>query len=203
MLSEERNKVMAHLNLRTCISAACFLILGGCANIEKTVQKTRSDIEQRFAISEHSAIETLDAARAISASLIELEQASVAQIVFPKALKSGFLIGANYSEGFVVKDRKAIARVRMTGGNIGPQIGGQQYSQISYVMTQTRLKSILNSTNFEILGTVSYAEHGVSKTQIVTTQARLNEIYTHIFNQTGYLAGITFDGNVYSVIERY
>ena len=179
------------------------MILAGCTNIEKTVQQTGSDIKQRFAVSERTAIEALAAARANSASLGALEQASVAQIVFPKALKGGFLIGANYSEGFVVKDRKAIARVRMTGGNIGPQIGGQQYSQVSYVMTQNRLKSILNGTSFEILGTVSYAAQGVSKTQVVTTQARLSEIHTHIFNQTGYLAGITFDGIVYSVIQRY
>jgi lipid-binding SYLF domain-containing protein len=194
---------MSYINLRTCIAAACLLILAGCTNIEKTVQQTGSDIKQRFAVSERTAIETLAAAKANSASLGALEQASVAQIVFPKALKGGFLFGANYSEGFVVKDRKAIARVRMTGGNIGPQIGGQQYSQVSYVMTQNRLKSILNGTNFEILGTVSYAAQGVSKTQVVTTQARLSEIHTHIFNQTGYLAGITFDGIVYSVIQRY
>ena len=119
---------MPYLNLRTCLAAACLLILAGCTNIEKTVQQTGSDIKQRFAVSEHTAIKTLAAARANSASLGELEQASVVQIVFPKTLKGGFLFGANYSEGFVVKDRKAIARVRMTGGNIGPQIGGQQYS---------------------------------------------------------------------------
>ena len=194
---------MAHVNLRTCIAAACLLILAGCTNVEKTVQQTGSDIKQRFAVSEQTAIETLANIRANSASLGELEQVSVAQIVFPKALKGGFLIGANYSEGFVVKGRKVIARVRMTGGNIGPQIGGQQYSKISYVMSQNRLKSILNGTNFEMLGTVSYATQGVSKTQVVTTQTRLNEIHTHIFNQTGYLAGITFDGIVYNVIQRY
>jgi lipid-binding SYLF domain-containing protein len=194
---------MAHVNLQTCIAAACLLILAGCTNIEKTLKQSASDIKQRFIVSEKTAIETLVAIGANSASLGELEQVSVAQIVFPKALKGGLLIGANYSEGFVVKGRKVIARVRMTGGNIGPQIGGQQYSQISYVMTQDRLRSILNSANFEILGTVSYAAQGVSKTHVVTTQARLNEIHTHIFNQTGYLAGITFDGIVYSLIERY
>ena len=80
--------------------------------MERTVQQTGSDIKQRFAFSEHTAIETLAAASANSASLGELEQASVAQIVFPKALKGGFLFGANYSEGFVVKDQKAIARVQ-------------------------------------------------------------------------------------------
>ena len=194
---------MPYINLQTCIAAACLLILAGCANIEKTLKQTESDIKQRFTVSEQTAIETLASTRANSASLGELEQVSVAQIVFPKALKGGLLIGANYSEGFVVKGRKVIARVRMTGGNIGPQIGGQQYSQISYVMSQNRLKSILNGTNFEILGTVTYAAQGVSKTQVVTTQARLNEIHTHIFNQTGYLAGITFDGIVYNVIQRY
>ena len=194
---------MAHVNLQTCIAAACLLILAGCTNIEKTLKQSASDIKQRFIVSEKTAIETLVAIGANSASLGELEQVSVAQIVFPKALKGGLLIGANYSEGFVVKGRKVIARVRMTGGNIGPQIGGQQYSQISYVMTQDRLRAILNSANFEILGTVSYAAQGVSKTHVVTTQARLNEIHTHIFNQTGYLAGITFDGIVYSLIERY
>ena len=194
---------MANLNLPIYTAIACLSIFAGCANIEKTVQQTGSNIKQRFAVSEHHAIETLADAMEENPSLVELEQASVAQIVFPKALKGGFVFGASYSEGFVIKSRKVIARVRMTGGNIGPQIGGQQYSQISYVMTQNQLKSILNSTTFEILGTISYSEQGISKTQVVTSQSRLNEIHTYIFNQTGYLAGVTFDGIVYSVIQRY
>ena len=91
----------------------------------------------------------------------------------------------------------------MSGGNIGPQIGGQQYSQISYVMTSGLLASIMSRPTFEIQGSLSYASRGASKTQIISAQSRVQELHTHIFNQTGYLAGITVDGNVYEVTQLY
>ena len=91
----------------------------------------------------------------------------------------------------------------MSGGNIGPQIGGQQYSQVMYIMTNAKLNELLNSKAIKFQGTISYAKNGESITSLVSTQDELTEVHTLIFNQTGYLAGITLDGVQYSVIEKY
>jgi lipid-binding SYLF domain-containing protein len=91
----------------------------------------------------------------------------------------------------------------MSGGNLGPQIGGQQYSQVIYVMTETKFNALLNSNAVKFQGTLSYAKNGESITSLISTQNELAEAHTIIFNQTGYLAGITMDGVQYSVIEKY
>jgi len=70
-------------------------------------------------------------------------------------------------------------------------------------MTESKLNEFMGSDSFSVQGTVSYADAGTSKTTVIATQDNLKEVYTLIFNQTGYLAGITLDGVIYSVIEKY
>ncbi len=178
-------------------------LLTSCTGMQQNLENKKSEIRSNYAVRERNALDALALARLEDPYLAELEEKSVAQIVFPKAVKAGIILGAKYSEGFIMKDGEAIAEVRMSGGNIGPQIGGQQYSQISYVMTSSLLMSVMSRPTFEIQGSLSYASRGSSKTQIISAQSRIQELHTHIFNQTGYLAGITIDGNVYEVIKRY
>ena len=78
----------------------------------------------------------------------QIHERSLAQIVFPKAVKGSFIFGGNYAEGYLVEDNVTLAEIRMVGGNIGPNIGGQSYSQITYVMDEEALYEIKNGQNF-------------------------------------------------------
>ena len=179
------------------------LLLGACTNFSEKYNSTRSQVKDDLAVNLNDGRKTLEMADQIGSEIPKIRSDSVAQIVFPKAFKAGLFIGGNYSEGFIFRDGKALGRIRMSGGNLGPQIGGQQYSQVIYVMTETKFNALLNSNAVKFQGTVSYSKNGESITSLISTQDELAEAHTIIFNQTGYLAGITMDGVQYSVIEKY
>ena len=178
-------------------------LLSACVNISERYNSKRSQIEQDLAVDLYDGRQALNFADQIDTGIPKIRAESVAQIVFPKAFKAGLFVGGNYSEGFIFKNDKPLGRIRMSGGNIGPQIGGQQYSQVMYIMTNAKLNELLNSKAIKFQGTISYAKNGESITSLVSTQTELTEVHTLIFNQTGYLAGITLDGVQYSVIEKY
>jgi lipid-binding SYLF domain-containing protein len=179
------------------------LLLTACTTFSEKYNSTRSQIEDDLAVNLDDGRKTLEMANQIGIRIPKIRADSVAQIVFPKAFKAGLFVGGNYSEGFIFRDGKALGRIRMSGGNLGPQIGGQQYSQVIYVMTKKKFNELLNSNAVKFQGTVSYAKSGESVTSLISTQDELAEAHTIIFNQTGYLAGITMDGVQYSVIEEY
>ena len=91
-----------------------------------------------------------------------------------------------------------VDQVRMIGGNIGPNIGGQSYSQITYVMDSETLFEIKNGQRFSLQGTASYAKSGQSITDIFGQMSDGQSLITVIFNQSGYLAGISFEGTYIS-----
>ena len=177
--------------------------LSACSKGQEIYTSSLSKFTKKVVINSNDARQVLDIADQYELKIPDIRKNSVAQIVFPKAIKLGLILGGNYSEGFIIKDDQVLGRVRMTGGNLGPQLGGQQYSQIMYIMTESKLNEFMGSDSFSVQGTVSYADEGTSKTTVIATQDNLKEVYTLIFNQTGYLAGITLDGVIYSVIEKY
>ena len=178
-------------------------LLSACVNISEQYASKRAQIEEDLAVELYDGRQALNFADQIDTEIPQIRAKSVAQIVFPKAFKAGLFVGGNYSEGFIFKDDKPLGRIRMSGGNIGPQIGGQQYSQVMYIMTKAKLNELLSSEAIKFQGTISYAKNGDSVTSLISTQNELAEVHTLIFNQTGYLAGITLDGVQYSVIEKY
>ena len=177
--------------------------LSACSKGQEIYTSSLSEFKKRVVINSNDARQVLDIADQYELQIPNIRKNSVAQIVFPKAIKLSLILGGNYSEGFIIKDDQVLGRVRMTGGNLGPQLGGQQYSQIMYIMTESKLNEFMRSDSFGLQGTVSYADEGTSKTTVIATQDNSKEVYTLIFNQTGYLAGITLDGIIYSVIEKY
>ena len=177
--------------------------LSACAKISEPINSSLVVLEKKLKVNVEDARQVLALADQKQLIISDIHERSIAQIVFPRAIKVGLFFGGNYSEGYIFKDDQVLGRIRMSGGNLGPQFGGQEYSQVMYIMTAAKLNELMNSTQLKLQGTVSYAKSGESKTTLISTQNDLQEIHTLIFNQTGYLAGITLDGIVYSVIEKY
>ena len=173
------------------------LILVGCSELTRT----RDEITQNAQVYEEDAFNTLETARSFNAQNRDVHQRSVAQIVFPKAVKGSFIFGGNYAEGYLVENGQIIHQIRMIGGNIGPNIGGQSYSQITYIMDPGTLFEIQTGQKFSLQGTASYAQSGQSMTDIFGQISDGQSLITVIFNQSGYLAGISFEGTYISLKE--
>jgi hypothetical protein len=143
------------------MSISILIVLGNCSTIDKAqtiFDETRRGIEENAQVYEEDALKALIIARNFNLVNQDVHDRSVAQIVFPKAVKGSFIFGGNYAEGYLIENEQVIAQIRMLGGNIGPNIGGQSYSQITYVMDQETLFEIKNGQKFSLQGTASYAK---------------------------------------------
>ena len=170
-------------------------ILASCSELTRT----KDELTQNAQVYAEDALETLEIARNFNTQNNAVNQRSVAQIVFPKAVKGSFIFGGNYAEGYLIENEQIIDQIRMIGGNIGPNIGGQSYSQITYIMDRETLFQIKNGQKFSLQGTASYAKSGQSVTDIFGQISDGQSLITIIFNQSGYLAGISFEGTYISI----
>ena len=175
--------------------ALVIILVASCSEINRT----KDELTQNAQVYEEDAFNTLETARSFNAQNRDVHQRSVAQLVFPKAVRGSFLFGGNYAEGYLVENSQIIDQIRMVGANIGPNIGGQSYSQITYIMDPGTLFEIQTGQKFSLQGTASYAKTGKSVTDIFGQISDGQSLITIIFNQSGYLAGISFEGTYISL----
>ena len=175
--------------------ALLILLLAACSELTHT----KNEITQNAQVYEEDAFNAIELAKNFNQKNNDIHWQSIAQIVFPKAVKGSFIFGANYAEGYLIENAQIVDQIRMIGGNVGPNIGGQSYSQITYIMDQETLFEIKNGQKFSLQGTASYAKAGQSVTDIFGQISDGQSLITVIFNQSGYLAGISFEGTYISL----
>ena len=171
------------------------IILAACSELTQT----KDELTKNAQVYAEDALTTLKLAENFNFNNKDIHQRSIAQIVFPKAVKGSFIFGGNYAEGYLVENEQIVEEIRMIGGNIGPNIGGQSYSQITYIMDPETLFEIKTGQKFSLQGTASYAKYGQSVTDIFGQISDGQNLITVIFNQSGYLAGISFEGTYISL----
>ena len=175
--------------------ALLIFLLAACSELTRT----KDELTQNAQVYAEDAFKTLKIARSFNIRNDDIHQRAVAQIVFPKAVKGSFIFGGNYAEGYLIENEQILNQIRMIGGNVGPNIGGQSYSQITYIMDPKTLFEIKNGQKFSLQGTASYAKAGQSVTDIFGQISDGQSLITVIFNQSGYLAGISFEGTYISL----
>ena len=178
--------------------ALLVILIASCSEINRT----KDELTQNAQVYAEDAFETLEFAKSFNQKIRDIDERSVAQIVFPKAVKGSFIFGGNYAEGYLIENEQIVDQIRMIGGNIGPNIGGQSYSQITYIMDPETLFEIKTGQKFSLQGTASYAKSGKSMTDIFGQISDGQSLITVIFNQSGYLAGISFEGTYISVKKQ-
>ena len=183
------------LLLVTVLLASC----GVVRDVSQSIETYRENVVLNNTVTATDAIATLNKATTTSENLAIIDRRSVAQIVFPKIVKAGFILGANYGEGFLIRENKVVALIDVTGGNIGLQAGAQTYSQVTYILSEERYNSILNQPKVSLSGTMSYAVNGQIKSAIMTTDAIEGDLYTVLLNETGTIFGASMDGLYYSI----
>ena len=171
------------------------IVVSSCSELNRT----KDELTQNAQVYAEDAFKTIEYAKGFNPNNSEIYERSVAQVVFPKAVKGSFIFGGNYAEGYLIENEQIVGQIRMIGGTIGPNIGGQSYSQITYIMDPETLFEIKNGQKFSLQGTASYAKSGQSMTDIFGQISDGQSLITVIFNQSGYLAGISFEGTYISL----
>lgn len=131
----------------------------------------------------------------------DLLRKSNAIVVFPGAIKAGFIFGGQGGKGAVIRRLKngwsAPAFLTMGGGSFGLQAGGQATDYILVVMNEKGLKGLMDD-KFELGGEGSVSAGPVGRTTAASTNLTMDaEILTYSRSK-GAFAGVSLKGVVIS-----
>jgi len=119
-------------------------------------------------------------------------------VIVPGLKKGAFIVGGQYGKGFVTCRRNgawtAPAAVRVEGGSVGFQIGGQETDVIMLVMNESGAKRLLDETKFTLGGEASVAAGPIGRQTSAQTDAGMKaEILTYSRSR-GVFAGLALTG---------
>jgi SH3 domain-containing YSC84-like protein 1 len=125
-----------------------------------------------------------------------LEKAHCAVIV-PDLKKAAFIVGAKYGAGFVTCRRaggwSAPASVKVEGGSVGFQIGGQNTDVVMLVMNQRGMKHLLED-KFTLGAEASVAAGPVGREAAAMTDAQMSADILSWSRNKGLFAGVALTG---------
>ena len=176
------------------------LFLASCGIVDEfrtKIDTKAQNIRSHNTVTDIDALEVLIRANQKSSFNDAIFRQSVAQVVFPKIVKASFVFGANYGEGFLIRDGEVVALIDLSGGNLGPQMGAQSYSQITYILSEERYRDLWNKNRMSLNGSISLAVSGQIQNAIMTTDAIEGDLYTIQFNETGSIYGVSLEGLYY------
>ena len=121
--------------------------------------------------------------------------------IYPNVVKGGFVIGARFGKGVVLKkDEKTgqwgpVAFSTIGGGSFGLQIGGQMTDLILVVMNERGVQGLL-SNNFTLGGDASIAAGPVGRNAELGTDLSLRAGIYSYSRSRGLFGGVALDGAV-------
>ena len=172
---------------------------GGIADIKTDIKDKKQELRSQNTVTELDALQSLVRANQKSSFTTAIFRQSVAQVVFPKIVKAGFIFGANYGEGYLVRDGEVVTQIDLAGGTLGLQAGAQSYAQVTYILSEERYSDLLSEDRLSLSGSVSLAVSEQIQNAVMTSDAITGDLYTVQFDETGTLLGASLDGIYYSI----
>lgn len=172
---------------------------GSVDELQTSLNNKKEAIKSQNIVTNEDAMNTLAKANRRNRFIYEISKQSVAQVVFPKIIKAGVLIGANYGEGFLIRDGEVVALIDLAGGNLGFQAGAQTYSQVTYILSEERYQELIIYNRLSLNGSIATSVSGQIQNSILSTDAIKGDLYTIHFNETGTIFGASLEGLYYSV----
>ncbi len=183
MNTKSINKVLA--------LASVGLLLTACETFEWSATRIDQEVDKSLVVFTEQ----------IEGSEIFLNQ-SAGILVFPRALRAGFVIGAETGEGVMRVGGKTVDYFRITSGSIGLQAGAQARSIVIAFMTESSLDQFRKSNGWRvgIDGSVAMIDIGAGKT--IDSHNVRDPVVGFIFGSSGLMANLTFEGTRFTRIHR-
>lgn len=174
---------------------------GSLDELQATLNDKKEEIKSQNIVTNEHAVKLLAEANRRNSFVYAISKQSVAQVVFPKIVKAGILIGANYGEGFLIRDGEVVALIDLAGGNLGFQAGAQTYSQITYILSEERYLEFTRYNRLSLNSSITTSISGQIHNSILSTDAIRGDLYTIPFNETGTIFGASLEGLYYKIRE--
>jgi lipid-binding SYLF domain-containing protein len=122
-------------------------------------------------------------------------------LIFPKIVKAGFIVGAQYGEGELLKDGKIAGSYNMAAASYGFQAGLQWFAYAMFFMKDSALNYFENSAGFEIGAGPSIVVLDAGKAKALTSTTARDDVYALIFGQKGLMGGVGLQGSKITKIK--
>ena len=132
--------------------------------------------------------ETTPAARALA-------ERAKGILIFPNIVKGGFVVGAQYGDGALLKGGRTVGYYNILAASYGLQAGLQSFAYVMLFMTDSALNYLETSAGFEVgVGpSIVVVDTGMART--LTTTTAQDDVYAFIFGQKGLMAGAGLQGS--------
>lgn len=123
-------------------------------------------------------------------------------LVFPDIVKAGFIVGASYGQGVLLKHGVTTGYYSSASASYGLQAGAQVHGYALFLMTDAAVRYLGKSAGWEIgVGpSVVVVDAGMAKT--LTTTTLKDDVYGFVFDQTGLMAGLGIQGSKITRISK-
>ena len=121
-------------------------------------------------------------------------------VIAPGVKKAGFIVGAQYGKGIMTCKLAGTSRwsgpstIRIEGGSIGAQIGGQESDIVLVVLNQAGAEKLMRS-EFTLGGDISVAAGPVGREARASTDLYMNAQILSYSRARGVFAGISLQGS--------
>jgi lipid-binding SYLF domain-containing protein len=131
-----------------------------------------------------------------------LGEKAAAILVFPRIVKAGFLVGAQYGEGVLLKKGRAAGYYNSVAGSYGLQAGVQGFAYALFLMSGSAVTYLDRSEGWEIGVGPSIVVVDEGAARALTSTTLKDDIYAFIFDQKGLMAGLGIQGTKITRIEK-
>jgi len=145
----------------------------------------------------HAAVEALKNA---SPTAADLGKNAAGMLIFPAITKAGFIIGAQYGQGALIKPKQGGGYYideyfSIAAASYGLQAGIQSFGYALVLMTPAEVGYVETSSGWELgVGpSIVIVDEGVAKS--MTTKTVKDGIYAFTFGQKGLMAGMGLQGS--------
>lgn len=177
-------------NKRLHILLISLLILVGCQSTGGSrMSGSRAEIDNEVDYALNDLYRSTPAARALAARAKSI-------LVFPRIVKAGFMVGAQYGRGGALRVRGlTVGYYNSLAGSYGLQAGVQSFGYALFFMDDAAMNYLNRSEGWEIgIGpSIVVVDAGVARS-LTTTTAKDN-VYAFIFDQKGLMAGLGLQGS--------
>jgi lipid-binding SYLF domain-containing protein len=123
-----------------------------------------------------------------------LLRVSVAQLIFPRILSGGFIVGGQFGEGALVRDGAIVGYYRIRGASFGLLAGAQTAGLAMLFTREDALASLQRNDGWEIGTGPSVVMLDMGLQANVTSTTLSEPVYAISFNQQGLMAALSING---------
>jgi lipid-binding SYLF domain-containing protein len=128
-------------------------------------------------------------------NVAKLMDASVAQLIFPRILSGGFIVGGQYGEGALLRGGNTVGYYRIAGGSFGLLAGAQTAGLAMIFMKEEALNALRANDGWEIGTGPSVVALDLGAQANFTTTTLNEPVYSISFHQQGLMAALSINGS--------